>query len=117
MADEDCVFCRIAMHQSPAQIEYEDENFIVFHDINPSAPIHLLIIPKTHFSWQDDLSHQSKILGRIFQIAPKMAEKMEIKDTGYKLIMNCGRGAGQIIEHFNVHLIGGWQPGTVRKLP
>jgi histidine triad (HIT) family protein len=117
MANSDCIFCRIAMHQSPAEIEYEDDDFVVFHDINPSAPVHLVIIPKTHFGWQDDLTNQSKILGRIFQIAPKVAEKMEIKEGGYKLIMNCGRGAGQVIKHFNIHLIGGWSQGEVRKLP
>ena len=92
--------------------EYEDDDFLVFHDINPSAPVHLVIIPKTHFSWSDDLTRQSKILGRIFEIAPGVAEKLGIKETGYKLVMNCGRSAGQIIEHFHVHLIGGWEKGV-----
>lgn len=117
MAKKDCIFCSIAMHQSPAMAEYEDDDFLVFHDINPSAPVHLVIVPKTHFSWSDDLTRQSKILGRIFEIAPAVAEKIGIKETGYKLVMNCGRGAGQVIEHFHIHLIGGWTPEVARKLP
>jgi len=105
----DCVFCQIANHQATAKIEYEDQDFIVFHDIKPSAPVHLLIVPKKHFELADDLDEWERISGRILSIAKKVAKKLGIAESGFKLVMNCGRGAGQIIAHLHVHLIGGWE--------
>lgn len=106
---KDCVFCQITSHQAKAEIAFEDDDFVVFHDIKPSAPVHLLIVPKKHLRWQEVGESAAPILGRIFEIAPKLALKLKIKDSGFKLVMNCGKGAGQIIDHFHLHLLGGWE--------
>lgn len=108
---KDCVFCKIARHVTPSKIIHEDDDFIVFHDKAPSAPVHLLIIPRRHLLWKDDLKASEAFLGRIFSLAPKMAEKAGVKRSGYKLVMNCGAGVGQIVDHFHVHLMGGWEKG------
>lgn len=107
MIKQDCIFCQIANHQTAAQVEYEDDKWIVFHDINPVAPVHLLIVPKKHFCWWDELNEQRDDLGRLFSIGVEVSEKMNVKDTGFKLVMNGGKGAGQVIDHFHIHLIGG----------
>lgn len=106
MADGQCVFCQIAAKEKPSEIEYEDDEFIAFRDIKPSASAHLLIVPKKHLRWQDDLTQEAALLGRIFKIAPVVARKTEVFDDGFKLMMNCGKGAGQMIEHFHMHLLG-----------
>lgn len=104
----DCIFCKIINGEVPSKKEYEDQDFIIFHDIKPSAPVHLLIVPKAHLEWQGNLENYQELLGKIFVIAPKIAEKVGIKDSGFKLVMNCGKGAGQIVPHVHFHLIGGW---------
>ena len=106
---KDCVFCQIAGHKLAAEIEHEDDDFIVFHDIKPSAPVHLLIVPKKHLELADDLTEWERISGRILSIAKRVAKRLGIAESGYKLVMNCGRGAGQTIEHLHIHLIGGWE--------
>ena len=112
---EGCVFCKIASHEVDSKVEYEDKDFVVFHDVNPSAPTHVLIVPKEHIELSDDLTDWEKISGRILSIARKVAEKLGIAESGYKLVMNCGRGAGQVVDHLHVHLIGGWEkdPGRL----
>ena len=104
----DCIFCKIIKNEVSSKKEYEDQDFIIFHDIKPSAPIHLLIVPKVHFEWQGNLEGRQELLGKIFIIAPQIAEKVGIKNSGFKLVMNCGKGAGQIVPHLHFHLIGGW---------
>ncbi len=104
---ENCVFCKIASHQADSKIEYEDEDFIVFHDINPSAPVHVLIVPKDHMELSDDLTEWEKIGGRALLVARKVAKKLGVGESGFKLVMNCGRGAGQVVDHLHVHLMGG----------
>ncbi|MBU1110375.1 HIT domain-containing protein [Patescibacteria group bacterium] len=109
MVDSECVFCRIASHETEAKIEYEDDEWLVFHDNAPSAPVHLLIVPKKHFCWWEGLASERGKLGKMFEIAVKVAEEMQIKDSGFKLVMNGGEGAGQVVNHFHVHLLGGWR--------
>lgn len=104
---DDCIFCKIGAHQAEAKIEYEDEEWIVFHDIHPVAPVHVLLVPKDHFCWWDNLAKRQKVLGRLVEIAVRAAEGLGIKDSGFKLVMNGGKGAGQVIDHFHFHLIGG----------
>lgn len=104
----DCIFCKITTHEIPAKIIYEDEEFIVFHDIKPSAPVHVLIVPKKHLIWQSLSETDKELLGRIFLLAPSVAKKLGVYESGYKLVMNCGKGAGQLVEHFHVHFLGGW---------
>ena len=107
-----CIFCKIINKEAPADIVYEDNSVIVFKDINPSAPIHLLIVPKKHIISIDHLEEQDReLVGYMFLIAKKIAEEQDISKTGYRLIINVGKGSGQIIDHLHLHLLGG------RELP
>lgn len=104
----DCIFCKIINKEMPSDIAYEDDNVIVFKDINPSAPIHLLIVPKKHIVSINDLKDQDKeLVGYMFLIAKKVAEEQAISETGYRLIINVGRGGGQIVDHLHLHLLAG----------
>jgi histidine triad (HIT) family protein len=104
-----CIFCGIIKKEIPSEIVYEDEKIIAFKDINPLAPVHILIIPKKHIESVNDLKEEDKdLVGYLFLIAQKVADLYEIKDKGYKLSFNVGKGAGQEVEHLHMHLIGGW---------
>lgn len=113
---EACVFCKIIKGEIPSRKEYEDEELVVFHDIRPGAPVHLLLVPKKHIELTDDLDVEVS-LGKIFGVAKSVAGRAGVFKSGYKLVMNCGEGAGQAVDHLHVHLIGGWKTGEVRKLP
>lgn len=103
-----CLFCQIAQKEVPAKIEYEDKEVLVFWDINPKAPVHLLIIPKKHIQSAATLSErETQIAGKLILVAKEMAKKMKIDKTGYRLIFNVGANSGQVIEHIHLHLIGG----------
>ncbi len=105
-----CVFCEIINKEIPAEIVSEDDEIIVFKDIKPSAPVHLLIVPKKHISSMNEISDEDKgLIGNLFLTARKMAEETGVKDSGYKLIINTGRGGGQVIDHLHIHLHGGWK--------
>lgn len=104
----DCVFCKIAKHEIPAIIVFEDEELICFHDIHPSAPVHVLIIPKKHLEWQTLNDADRALLGKISLVAPEIAKKLNVYDSGFKLVMNCGEGVGQRVAHFHVHLMAGF---------
>lgn len=105
----DCTFCDIINKNSPADLLYEDDKFVVFKDINPLAPIHLLIVPKEHIPSVNDLKEGHKeLIGRILLLAKKMAKEQGISD-GYKLAFNTGRKGGQLIDHLHLHLMGGWK--------
>ena len=102
----ECIFCKIINKKIPADIVYEDNSVIVFKDIKPSSPIHLLIVPKKHIASINDLEEQDKeLVGYMFLIAKKMAEKQGVLETGYRLAINVGRGGGQIIDHLHLHLL------------
>ena len=105
----DCIFCKIIKKEIPADIFYEDQNLIVLKDIKPKAPIHYLIIPKQHIESVNHLKEENKdLIGVMFLTAQKIADKLGIKDKGYKLVFNVGRGGGQIIDHLHLHILGGW---------
>ena len=105
----DCIFCKIIKTEIPADIFYEDQNLIVLKDIKPKAPIHYLIIPKQHIESVNHLKEENKdLIGVMFLTAQKIADKLGIKDKGYKLAFNVGRGGGQIIDHLHLHILGGW---------
>jgi len=111
----DCIFCKIIKKESPADIVYEDDKFIVFKDIKPQAPIDLLVVPKLtpeeHLISINDLEERHKeLIGDLILLAKKVAKEQGIGD-GYRLIFNVGRKGGQIIDHFHFHLIGGWREG------
>ncbi len=111
-----CIFCDIINRKIPSKIEYENNNVLVFQDINAQAPIHLLIIPKIHISTINDLQDEHyNIIGEMIFVAKQIAEKKKINDHGYRLIFNCNEAGGQTVFHIHLHLLGGrkfiWPPG------
>lgn len=113
---QDCIFCKIAKKEIAADVVYEDEQVLVFKDIKPVAPIHLLLIPKKHiptlFDYDDG---DSGLIGHIHRVAVGMAREMGLSNGGFRLVNNCGRDAGQMVYHIHFHLIAGrplqWPPG------
>jgi len=104
----ECIFCQIAKKEIPSEIVYEDERILTFKDIQPKAPIHLLIIPKKHIPSLDHLGKADReLIGELFLTAQRLARKFKIDRTGYRLIFNVGRDAGQTVDHLHLHLIGG----------
>lgn len=105
---EECVFCRIVAGELPAEIVYQEEEFLAFRDIAPQAPTHLLVIPKAHVTSAAELTEgQEKFAGRLITIARSLAEKEGIAKRGFRLVINCGAEGGQIVPHLHLHLIGG----------
>ncbi len=105
----ECLFCKIVNKELPSEIVYEDKEILVFKDINPKAPVHLLIVPKKHIPSVNELKKEDKdLIGSLFLVAKNMAEKIGIKKTGYRLCFNVGKGAGQVVDHLHLHLLGGW---------
>lgn len=106
----DCIFCQIVNKEKSADIVYEDEQFIVIKDIKPLAPIHLLIVPKKHIASVNQLTPDDRqLVGDMILVAQKVARDQGIAQTGYRLGFNVGRGAGQIVDHLHLHLLGGWK--------
>ena len=103
-----CIFCQIVARALPGEIVYEDNDLSVFRDINPEAPVHLLIVPKRHFESLNSLDETTApIAAKMFLTAKKMAEAQGIQ-SGYRIMINTGREAGQVIRHLHMHLMGGW---------
>ncbi len=108
--DNDCLFCKIANGRMDTPFLYENENLVVFRDINPHAPVHLLIVPKRHIRSINDLTAEDNaIVAEMIQTAKEMAKKEEVDASGYKLLFNVEEGGGQVIFHLHLHLMGGWQ--------
>ena len=104
----DCVFCKIVNGDIPSTQVYEDERVIAFRDINPVAPVHVLIIPKSHIPSVNDLSANDELLmGHLLTTAKKIAEQEGITQSGYRLIINTGPDGRQEVLHIHLHLIGG----------
>jgi len=105
---KDCIFCKISQGEAPAKIEYEDDSILAFDDINPKAPIHVLIIPKKHIRSINDLKQgDGELLFKMIFVAKKLAKKLKIAESGYKLIFNVGKEGGQLVSHLHLHLLGG----------
>ncbi len=101
-----CLFCDIVNKEKPADIVFENENIVVFKDINPKASVHLLIVPKKHISSVKEVEKEDKeLLGELFLTARKVAEEKKLE--GYKLQVNVGRKAGQLVDHLHIHLLSG----------
>ncbi len=106
----DCVFCRIIAGEIPANIVYQDEKVIAFPDINPLAPTHLLIIPKKHIPSLVQLDEtEASLIGDMARVANKLAKQQGIAESGYRLVINCGKQGGQGVYHLHMHLLGGRQ--------
>ncbi len=104
----DCIFCRIVAGEVPGEIIYQDERVIVFPDINPKAPVHLLIVPKKHIPSLTHLPEaDSPLTGHMVNIANRMAKEKGISEGGYRLVVNCGEEGGQAVPHLHMHLLGG----------
>ena len=114
--NSNCIFCQIVAEKSWADIVYRDEFVLAFKDINPKAPLHLLIVPQKHISTVNDLSQQDEMLvGKLFLAASSIAAQQGIAEDGYRLVMNCNEYGGQSVYHLHLHLLGGrvmsWPPG------
>ncbi len=106
----DCLFCRIAAHQSPAEVVYEDEAVIAFKDIYPKAPVHLLIVPKKHVASIVDLEPaDAELIGRCFLVARQLGELTGFAQRGYRISVNCGPEGGQVVYHIHFHFTAGRQ--------
>ena len=116
MADPDCLFCRIAAGEVPADVVLEDDLVVAFRDVAPKAPTHLLLIPRRHITSAAELSGtDAEMLGRLFAVAAGLARDAGVAEGGYRMVTNVGRGAGQSVPHLHFHLLGGrslgWPPG------
>ncbi|MCX8016052.1 MAG: histidine triad nucleotide-binding protein [Patescibacteria group bacterium] len=104
----ECIFCQIINKKIPSEIVLENDKVIVFKDINPKAEIHLLIVPKKHIANINEINEEDReLLGELFLTAKKIAQQLSLIEKGYKLVMNVGRGAGQLIDHIHLHLLSG----------
>ena len=105
---EDCLFCKIIKGEIPSTKVYEDDEILAFNDINPAAPIHILVIPKKHIA---SLAHMEKedeaIVGKIYGVINNIAEEKGFKESGYRVIVNCGKDAGQEVMHLHFHILAG----------
>jgi len=105
---KDCVFCQIIRGETPTEILYATEQLVVFRDLHPQAPVHLLIVPKKHIRSVNDLdAADAPVLGEVFKAAREMAQRLGISGDGYRLFVNVERGGGQVVFHLHMHLIGG----------
>lgn len=108
----DCLFCKIVAWEIPSKKVYEDEHVYAFHDINPNAPVHILVIPKQHIPSVDAVDAQN--IGEVSEVLlaiPKIAAMAGLSENGYRVITNCGDDAGQTVKHLHFHILGG------KKLP
>lgn len=109
----DCIFCKIANKEIPTNFIYEDEEIVAFNDINPQAPIHILVIPKKHIISLIELNkNDENLIGRIFGVINEIAKKEKIDKSGFRVIMNCGEDAGQEVKHLHFHILAGKKLGT-----
>ena len=112
MNPDGCIFCRIVAGQAPAKIYYVDETVTAFENLNPIAPVHILIVPNRHIESVNTVEGgDEQVIGHLTRVARQLAEQMGVQDSGYRLVINTGPDAGQSVFHLHMHLIGG------RRLP
>ena len=112
----DCIFCKIANGEIPSQKVYEDDFALVFKDLDPQAPAHVLVVPKKHFdNVVDENAREPEIMQRLINAACEAAKKLGVTENGFRLVINTGKDGGQSVEHLHIHLLGmrelGWPPG------
>ncbi len=111
---DDCIFCRIASKQIPANVAYEDDELLAFHDIEPQAPVHVVIIPKRHYPTLFDMQ-DPQVLGRLMLAIQEVARRTGVDASGFRALVNYGEDGGQYVPHVHFHLLGGrllgWPPG------
>jgi histidine triad (HIT) family protein len=105
---EDCIFCKIAAGEMGTEFLYEDEAVVAFADISPMAPVHALVVPKKHIASVEEAGPEDReLLGRMIHAAQKLARDLGVAESGYRLVINTGVGAGQTVTHLHMHLLGG----------
>ncbi|OPA78403.1 histidine triad nucleotide-binding protein [Paenibacillus selenitireducens] len=110
----DCIFCKIIEGSIPSKKVFENERILAFYDIQPSAPQHVLIIPKKHIPTMNDVQTEDlALIGEIHQAAQQIARDLGIAEAGYRLINNCGKDSGQVVFHIHYHLLGGEKLGAL----
>ena len=113
---QSCLFCRIINGERPARVVYQDERLVAIEDINPQAPVHILVIPRRHIATLNDLTPEDEgLIGELVRRAAIVAKDRGIDQSGYRTVFNCNRGAGQSVFHIHLHVLGGrrmgWPPG------
>ena len=109
---EDCIFCKIIRREVSSEIVYEDERVIAFKDVNPAAPIHILVVPKKHIETLLEVSEEDNdLISYIYQVINRIARKERFADNGFRVITNCGRDSGQEVKHIHFHVLGGKKLG------
>ncbi|MBZ2175737.1 histidine triad nucleotide-binding protein [Schnuerera sp. xch1] len=112
----DCIFCKIVSKEIPSEIIYEDDKLIAFKDIDPQAPVHIIVIPKKHIKSLNELDqNDSTLIGHIFLTIKELVKQLGIKEKGYRVVNNCGELGGQTVPHIHFHVLGdrkfSWPPG------
>ena len=106
----DCIFCQVIRGDQPADVLYKDDSLVVFRDIHPHAPVHLLIVPRKHVRSINDVAEEDReIISEMIFRGKETAKEEGISESGYKLLFNVERGGGQVIFHVHLHLLGGWR--------
>lgn len=114
--ETNCIFCKIIAKKIPSKIVYEDEQVTAFEDVNPQAPVHILVVPRKHLSEIHTMTEKDReLVGHLFFTAKKIAEEKGLDARGYRLVINNGAGAGQTVFHVHLHILSGrhfsWPPG------
>ena len=112
---DDCIFCKIAKGEIPSNKAYEDDQILVFHDITPAAPVHLLAIPKVHIQSAGEVDERNaEVVGHLFAVIAKLSKELKL-DDGFRVVTNAGKNGGQTVNHLHFHLLAGrqlaWPPG------
>jgi histidine triad (HIT) family protein len=112
----DCLFCKMVTGEIQPDVVFEDDDVLAFRDVNPQAPTHVLVIPRTHIATTNDLDGENvHLVGKLYLAAKQIASDEGIAEPGYRMVMNCNPGAGQSVYHIHLHLLGGrpmtWPPG------
>lgn len=112
----DCLFCKIRDGDIPGDIVFEDDDVLAFNDVNPQAPVHVLIIPKKHIATINDVADEDvSVMGKLFSAAKTIAMQLGVSEDGYRLVINCNQRAGQVVFHIHMHMLAdrdlGWPPG------
>jgi histidine triad (HIT) family protein len=112
----DCIFCKIAQGELPANIIYQNDAIVAFDDIHPQAPHHIILVPRKHISTLNDLKNDDKLMmGELIDAAAQLAKKLDLAEDGYRVVLNCNKSGGQTVFHIHAHLLGGrsmtWPPG------
>ncbi|MEY2668672.1 MAG: Hit-like protein involved in cell-cycle regulation [Pseudomonadota bacterium] len=112
----DCLFCRIACKEIPAKLVFEDEDVVAFEDINPQAPVHVLVVPKRHIPTLNDLTPaDDALLGKLSRVSARIAAERGVAEAGWRSVVNVNREGGQLVFHVHMHCLGGrpmfWPPG------